>query len=243
MPEVSELSIRRSGNVVATLCLDRPRTRNALSIRALEELLDGLQRLGNDRAVRVVVLSATGDIFSSGADLTELADPRNFAPLADLVSRVVAEISTMPQPVVCQVNGDAYGAGLAVLSAADITIADRRARFAVPEVRHGMVPTVAAACCVRRIGVSAALDLFLTGRRFGADEAHQLGLITAAVDGADLSQAVDQRVEDLLRADAEALTRTKQLVRQLSGPTLAEALSSAMAVGAPGRGAQERGQR
>jgi methylglutaconyl-CoA hydratase len=193
----------------------------------LDSLLAQLQVVGADDGVRVVVLTAAGEIFCSGANLKELADPTKVARLSELVGQVVVSLVEMPKPVLCRVTGDAYGAGLAILSSSDIAIADDRARFSIAEVRFGMVPTVAAACSSRLISLGASLDLMLTGRRFGAGEAQRLGFITETVESPELDAAVGSRVDDLLLGDQRAIGLTKRMVRDLYGPTLAQSIEAA----------------
>lgn len=210
--------IRRQGQEVTTLTIDAPATRNALGTEALGELVAALSDIAADPKVRVVLIGATGPVFSSGADRSELGDPATVARIVDRLGAVLTRIAELPQPVVCRVNGDAYGAGLAILAAADLAVTVRRARFALPEVRFGLVPTLAVEACVPRIGLTAALDLALTGRTIDGGEAAILGLVCAAVDDeAALDAAVAARVEVLLAAEPEALGATKTLVRRLAG--------------------------
>jgi len=202
--------------VVAELTLDDPPTRNALGVEALTALRDELSAIGDDPTVRVVVLRATGMVFSSGANRADLADADAVAASTQLLGELVERIATLRQPVLCRVNGDAYGAGLALIAATDLSVAVRRARFALPEPRFGFVATVAAATCARRVGLSVGLDLFLTGRRVGADEAAAAGLVTLVVDDeAALDDVVSTRINELMRGAPDALAATKQIVREL----------------------------
>jgi enoyl-CoA hydratase/carnithine racemase len=213
--------IRREGREVTTLTIDVTASRNALGSAALGELAAGLTEAGADPAVRIVVITATGRVFSSGADRSELHEAAAMARIVDRLATVLTLIAELPQPVVCRVNGDAYGAGLAILAAADLALTVRRARFALPEVRFGLVPTLAAAVCVPRIGLTAALDLMLTGRTIGGAEAAALGLVAAAADDdVALDEMMSARLQELLAADPEALCHTKALIRQLTGQGL-----------------------
>jgi methylglutaconyl-CoA hydratase len=130
----------------------------------------------------------------------------------------------MDQPIVCRVQGDAYGGGVALIAAADLSIAAGDAHLSFPEPRFGLVATIALGTCVRRLGLTASLDLMLTGRRFDAGEAARLGLIAAAVDGSDLDGAVAGRVDALLEGGPSAVASTKRIARTLAhgwpGPDL-----------------------
>lgn len=197
---------------VLTLTLDCPETRNAVGVDELERI-DA--ELSADEA-RVVVLTGAGLVFCSGADRRVIGDDRAVADLTAALEAVIARIEDLPVPVVCRVNGPAVGAGMALVGAADLVITADTAVFAFPEVRFGMVATVAARVCAPRLGSLAALDLLLTGRSFGAHEAHRVGLVSAVTPLAGLDPAVEDRVADLLLGDPAALAETKASTRRLT---------------------------
>jgi methylglutaconyl-CoA hydratase len=230
---VSDATVHRSDDDrgVVTLRIDAPTTRNALSTLLLGQLDDELGRISEDPSVRVVVISGTGTAFSSGADRSELGDPDSIDRVTELTTAVIERIDQLPLPVICRVNGDAYGAGLALLAVADLSISVRKARFGLPEPHFGLVATLAAAACVPRIGESASLDLLLTGRSFDAVEAQRIGLVAAVVAAADLEDTVDQRIGAVLLGAPVALGVTKQLVRRLGGPSLHDRLKLAQVLG------------
>lgn len=198
---------------VVTYTFDDAGTRNALSLAVLAELDEALASLEGDAGVRVVVLTGAGVAFSSGADRSEIADPANVERATVLVTSVLARIERLPVPVVCRVNGFAFGAGLALVATADLSIAAAGAQFGLPEVRFGMVPGPAATACLRRVGETGTLDLVLTGRRFDAAEAARLHLIARVVPAEELDAAVEAAVAELLLGDPAALAGAKVLVR------------------------------
>jgi riboflavin kinase/FMN adenylyltransferase len=206
--------------------VDEPCTRNALSTRVLEDIDRLLNTLSGDASVRVVVFTGTGSIFSSGADRSELANPRVIARVTDLLNSIVTRIEQFPVPVVCRVNGAAFGAGLVFVAAADISIASADSVFALPEVRFGLVPGPAATACLGRIGQAAALDVLLTGRRFSAAEAERMQLLTAVVARDDLDAAVERYLAELLLGRPGALTATRRLVRSLSPSSLQDRMGA-----------------
>jgi methylglutaconyl-CoA hydratase len=206
---------KRSGHEVTTLCLSIPESRNALTCDAVKECSDALRAIAVDSSIRVVVLTGDGPAFSSGADRSELRDIKSVEHLTELLNRAIREIEDLPQPVICRVNGDAYGGGLALLSACDITVASEHAWFALPETRFGMVATAAITSCAGRIGQTAALDLFLSGRKFSADEAWRIGLITQVAVERELDDAVQKYIEQILLGQAQATERTKKMIRDL----------------------------
>jgi methylglutaconyl-CoA hydratase len=230
-PEHNDGLVISADHEVSTITIDVPATRNALSVAILESLLKALRDAQADPGIRVVVLTATGEVFSSGANLKELGDPSKASRLSALVAELVGDLATITKPVVCRVNGDAYGAGLAILSTCDVIVATNQSWFSISEVRFSMVPTIAAASCIGRIGMSAALDLMLTGRKFDAEEAAAIGLITEATGASDLDSVVGGRVDDLLSGDAVAIGLTKRMIRDLSGPPLSELIETALTYG------------
>ena len=227
MTRTSTLARTRDERGVVTITVDDAPTRNALSTAVLAEFDQCLAELAGDSSARVLVLTGAGTVFSSGADRAELGDPAAVARSTDLLSSVLARIEDSTVPVVARVNGAAFGAGLAVAAAADISVAVSDAVFGLPEVRFGFVAGPAAATCVARMGRTAALDLLLTGRRFDPAEALRVGLVTSVADRADLDAAVQAVVADLLAGDYAALAATRRLVRQLTPPALADRLTMA----------------
>jgi enoyl-CoA hydratase/carnithine racemase len=221
------MGLTRDDRGVVTCTVDDAPTRNALGTAALRDLDQALAGLAADPSVRVVVLTGAGTVFSSGADRSELGDPALIESSTRLLGQILTRIEDSPAPVVARVNGAAIGAGLAIAAAADIAVAAEEAFFVLPEVRFGLVAGPAAAACLTRTGQTAGLDLLLTGRRFSAAEAARLHLVTAVVPRAGLDAAVDAVITDLLQGDPMALRATRQLVRRLTGPPMAERLQIA----------------
>lgn len=198
---------------VLTYTFDNPATRNALSLAVLAELDEALASLEGEPGARALVLTGAGGAFSSGADRSELADPANVDRASERVSGILRRIHLLPVPVICRVNGPAFGAGLALVAAADISIAGAAAQFGLPEARLGLVPGPAASACLRRVGETGTLDLVLSGRRFDAAEAARLHLITRVVPDDELDAAVEAVLADVLLGDARALAASKRLLR------------------------------
>jgi methylglutaconyl-CoA hydratase len=203
---------------VATLTLDSPANRNALSSGLLARLLEALTEAGADEGVRVIVLSHTGSVFSSGADLRETAAALRGedVPVARL-GDVLAAVWECPKPVVARVGGPARAGGLGLIAAADIAICDEAATFAFSEVRLGVIPAVISATVLPRLDARAAAELYLTGEPFDGRRAVQIGLVSAAVPAADLDAAVRSHVSALLRGAPGALAGAKELLRRGAG--------------------------
>ncbi|QRP42841.1 bifunctional riboflavin kinase/FAD synthetase [Amycolatopsis sp. FDAARGOS 1241] len=212
---------------MVTYTIDDAPTRNALSLALLADIDRVLATLADDPSVRLIVFTGARTVFSSGADRAELGDPATVERTTALLGSILTRIHESRVPIVARVNGAAFGAGLAIAAAADISIATTDAVFGLPEVRFGLVAGPAAAACLGRIGKAAGLDLLLTGRRFGAAEAARMHLVTGVVDRAALDAAVEGKVADVLLGDADAIAATRRLVHELSGPPLPELLAIA----------------
>ena len=207
---------------VLTLTLDRPEKRNALSGAAVEALHEGMERADLDADVRVVVVCGAGKDFCAGADLEELLASADLSPAENEASArrlgdVFTRIRRLPKPVVARVHGRALAGGAGLATACDIVIAASSAQLGYPEVHRGFVPAMVATLLRRLAGEKAALDLLLTGRLVGAEEARALGLVSRVVPDGELDQAVGGVTGELARGPMSALALTKQLFMELDG--------------------------
>jgi methylglutaconyl-CoA hydratase len=220
MPE--EVVHYEAGSGVATLTLDSPPNRNALSAPLLAQLEDGLDRALADGAVRVVVLAHTGSVFCSGMDLKAAAvsDPARQPVRA--VPRLLQRIWESPTPVVAKVAGRARAGGLGLIAACDIAVGAESGDFAFSEVRIGVVPAVISVPVLPRLLPRAAHELFLTGETFGAARAAEVGLLTRAVPDSTVDGEVARYCGMLAAGGPRALAATKQLLRRTSAGSMAD---------------------
>jgi methylglutaconyl-CoA hydratase len=206
---------------VATITLDSPHNRNALSHALITALLAALETAVADPDTRVIVLSHTGPAFCAGADLKETVAAFDSGQVpAGRLGEVLAAIWESPKPVVARVGGAARAGGLGLVAAADIALCADDVTFAFTEVRIGVIPAVISATVLPRLAPRAAGHLLLTGEPFDARRAVEVGLVTEAVPAAELDQRVDACVRALLRAAPAALAGTKELLRDPAGPAL-----------------------
>jgi methylglutaconyl-CoA hydratase len=214
------LSVARG---VATVTLDSPHNRNALSGRLQQELVDALTAANADDAVRVIVLDHTGPVFCSGADLKETAAAvaSGEMPISRL-GDVLELIWEGPKPVVAKVGGPARAGGLGLLAACDLSICTTRATFAFTEVRLGVIPAVISSTVLPRLTPRAAAELYLTGSVFDGARAAEIGLVTAAVPPEDLDATVEGFVDALVRGAPNALAGTKRLLHRQKADTFRE---------------------
>ncbi|BCJ63799.1 enoyl-CoA hydratase-related protein [Polymorphospora rubra] len=222
MPTADDALVRvttRAG--VTMLTLDSPPNRNALSTPLMTELLRALDAAVADDTVRVVVLSHTGPVFCSGADLKETAAAYDSGTVpAGMLGDVLAALWECPKPVVARVGGAARAGGLGLVAAADIAVCAETATFAFTEVRIGVVPAVISATVLRRLAPRAAAELYLTGGTFDGRRAAEVGLVTRAVPADTLDEVVGDYCAALVRGGPRALAGTKELLRSRETTTV-----------------------
>ncbi|WP_199037154.1 enoyl-CoA hydratase-related protein [Glycomyces salinus] len=164
---------------VATVALDDPKRRNALSTRLIGELRKSLARAVADPAVRVIVLDHAGPVFCAGADLRESAAATRTEDLpAAHLAELLADMCEAPKPIVAHVRGPARGGGMGLIAAADHTVCGPGARMAFSEVKLGVVPAVIAPVVARKLSPGLLRELFLTGRDFDGEQAAAWGLVS-----------------------------------------------------------------
>ncbi|GGP81688.1 MULTISPECIES: enoyl-CoA hydratase family protein [Streptomyces] len=188
---------------IATLTLDSPANRNALSAALVGELREALAGCAADDTVRAVVLTHTGSTFCAGADLTAPPDPEAFVGL-------MREIVALPKPVVARVTGHVRAGGLGLLAACDIAVAGEGSSFALTESRLGLAPAVISLTLLPRLDRTAANRYYLTGERFDAAEAARIGLVTVAAE--DVEEGLAPVLDGLRRASPQGLAASKELV-------------------------------
>jgi methylglutaconyl-CoA hydratase len=205
--ELVHYEVRRG---IATITLDSPHNRNALSSQLRRELREHLTAAAKDDGVRVVVLTHTGSVFCSGMDLKEAAGASAGDQGVNEFPAILEQLWTSPKPVVAALKGPARAGG--IVAACDIAIAANEATFAFSEVRIGVVPAVISVTVLPRLLPRQAHELFLTGETFDARRAKEIGLLNAATDDVD---AEVRRYTDMLALGApNALAATKEMLRQ-----------------------------
>jgi methylglutaconyl-CoA hydratase len=198
---------------VATITLDSPANRNALSTQLRGELIGHLRAAIADDAARVIVLTHTGRVFCAGMDLKETRGASSQAQGIRDVPEILELIWASPKPVVARLAGAARAGGVGIVAACDIAVAAAEATFAFSEVRIGVVPAVISVTVLPRLLPRAAHELFLTGETFDATRAVAVGLLNSAVPASDLDTEV-ARYTGMLRLGAPgALAATKEMLR------------------------------
>lgn len=220
------ISIERDARGVATLWLDRAEKHNAMSAQMIAELHEAARSLGADEGVRAVVLAAKGRTFCAGGDLGWMreqfdADPQTRSHEAAKLAHMLQALNTLPKPLIGRVHGNAFGGGIGLMSVCDVAVGAEDAQFALTETRLGLIPATIGPYVAARMGEAYARRVFMSGRRFGADEAVALGLLARVVPEGDLDAAVEDEVEPYLSCAPGAVARAKALLRGF-GPRIDE---------------------
>ena len=189
---MSEILLRHDSDDIATLTLNRPAARNALSMGLMEALDGELAAIADDRSVKVVIIAANGPTFCAGHDLREIrATPTRTAyeQVFALCSRLMQRIVRLPKPVIAQVHGVATAAGCQLVASADLAVAADTARFATPGVDIGLFCSTPMVALSRAVGRKAAMEMLLTGDMMPAARARELGLVNRLVPEGELRDA------------------------------------------------------
>ena len=201
------------------MTLDRPDHHNAIDTTVIVQLRDACEALADDSEVRAVVLTATGDVFSPGWDWEALAshgdDSLEAARDAGMLDDPFGCLAEMSKPLVCAINGDAIGGGLALALACDVRVAAEGAKLSLPETGMGLIPMAGATQRLARlVGRGKALEVVLTGEAIGADEALRIGLVSAVtrrekvVDEAErIAKRIAERGPLAIQYAKEAISR------------------------------------
>lgn len=207
---------------VLWLTLNRPDVRNAFDEEVIAGLTAAAASAAGQSDLRAVVLAGSGSVFCAGADLAWMSKAiayskrENLSDAEDL-ARMLERLDTLPMPVIGRVQGAALGGGVGLAAVCDIVIAADDAVFALSEVKLGILPAVIAPYVIRKIGVSAARELFLTGIRFSAERARAIGLVHEVVPASGLDEAVARRIRDVASSGPRAIAVAKALIREIAG--------------------------
>ncbi len=213
---------------VATVALNRPDARNSLNAGLIEEITRSMEGMVQDAGVRAVILTGEGDFFCAGADIGYMRDTANFSYEDNLedarrLAAMFGAVDECPKPVLARIKGAAIDGGVGLAAAADVVVVEEGTVFAFSEVRLGISPATIAPFVMRKIGHSQTRALFLTGERFDAAQAQEIGLVHKVAERGDLDETVRKKVEGLLAGGPEALATTKALLRELGDAAPGEA--------------------
>lgn len=225
------ITVRRE-RAVERVEINRPAVRNAFNDEAVRELTWWADSVARDSSVRVAVLSGAGPVFCAGADaawMARMADytfQENVEDAGEL-GRLFLALDRLPVPLVGRVHGAALGGGAGLCAVCDMVVAADDTTFGFTEVKLGIVPAVISPFVLSKIGRSAARELFLTGARFGAARAREIGLVHRVVPAVDLDAAVDDYLRELMTSAPGAVAAAKALIPEVArrGPGEATTLT------------------
>ncbi|MFZ0285032.1 MAG: enoyl-CoA hydratase-related protein [Terriglobales bacterium] len=201
---------------VATVTLNRPDKRNAISYELIEDLLAALDEVSNSCA-QVLILTGAGKAFCSGMDLDNLkalsgCSPEQSLKDSETMARLFRSLYDFPKPTIAAVNGAAIAGGCGLATLCDFTLAVPEAKFGYTEVRIGFVPAIVSTFLLRQIGEKHARDLLLTGRIIDATEGHRIGLINEVVAADELMPRARKLAAQLMENSPASLTSAKRLL-------------------------------
>lgn len=226
-PSFETIVAAREGKLFR-ITMNRPQIHNAFNATMIGELTKAFRQAGSDDGVRVVVLAGAGESFCAGADLNWMREIIRYSYEQNLkeslqIAELMKIIYELPKPTIARVNGAVIGGGNGLVSACDIVVAAEKARFGLSEVKIGLIPAAIGPYVIRRIGESAAHELFLTGERIDARRAREIGLVNKVVPDAELDDKVGDIIRQLLSSGPEAIAKCKELLRRVPGLSLEEA--------------------
>lgn len=210
----------RDDRGVVTVTMDRPEVRNAFDADLIARLRTTFEGLHDEPELRAVVLTGADGIFSAGADLNWMKGmvghsfEENVTDSRDFESMLRA-VHACPRPVIARIEGHALGGGTGLVACCDIAVATRDALFAFSEVRLGIIPAVISPYVIRKVAPTHARHLFLTGERFDARRAREIGLVHDVVADDELDEVVSEVVDGLLRGGPRAQGEIKALLAEL----------------------------
>lgn len=220
MTEKIKLEMKTSA---AVLTLNRPELRNAMDAETIQELRKHFESLSKENDLRVLILRGAGDFFCAGGDLNWMKSSREKSKKeneedARELGRMIRALDECPFPVITLVQGGAFGGGVGLVAASDIVIAEESAIFSLSEVKLGLIPATIGPLVMRKIGLSEARRLYLTGLRFDAHEAKKIHLIHEVVKNhEELSIKLNSYLKELGTSGPQASREAKKLIRELQG--------------------------
>jgi methylglutaconyl-CoA hydratase len=232
-------------NRIGTITLARPEKRNALNDKVVTELIEAFIKAENDKAVKVILLKAQGEVFSAGADLEylqqlqknsfdeNLADSKHLAELFN-------KIYTLKKVVIAQVEGAAIAGGCGLATVCDFTFATPESQFGYTEVKIGFIPAIVMVFLLRKIGVTRSKELLLTGKLVDATYAKSISLINDVYEKNVIEANVLKFATELCSsASASSLESTKKMIAQVQHLSLDEALDYAAKLNAEARSTED----
>jgi methylglutaconyl-CoA hydratase len=220
-------------DAVATITLNRPDKRNAITTTMMAELQTALDAIEKNHSVRVVILTGAGTCFCAGMDLEMLAAIAQQSPTENQedsrrIAKMLRRLWSYPRPLIAAVNGVAYAGGCGIATLCDFTLATLEAKFGYTEVKIGFLPAIVSVFLTRQIGEKRSRDLLLTGRIIQAQEAKEFGMVTEVVPADRLLDRANELAAELIAASPSSLARAKHLLVSAAAPGIDHDLERAI---------------
>jgi methylglutaconyl-CoA hydratase len=215
---------------VACVTLNRPEVHNAFNPAMIEALHSIIRDVGKDDSIRAVTLTGAGKSFSAGADLNWMRESASYDREKNIsdagkLSALLEDLAILPKPTMALVRGAAIAGGAGLVSCCDIVLADQSAKFGISEVRIGLIPATISPYVIGKIGAPQARRYFLTGERFGAEEARKIGLIHEVVsDERALNTRAEQIISEILKGAPKSIAEAKQLIATVAAANVSSEL-------------------
>jgi methylglutaconyl-CoA hydratase len=230
--EYQAIQLARDGGI-ATITLNRPEKRNAISLQLIAELLTALDEIEQAAEAQVAILTGTGRAFCAGLDLEELKGLLGKTHQQNLedsnrMAQLFRRLYDFPKPTIAAVNGAAVAGGTGLATMCDFTLATSDAKFGYTEVRIGFVPAIVSSMLVWQVGHKIARDLLMTGRMFTSSEAHRFGLVNEVVEPERLMDRARQLAGELMQNSPSSVRATKKLINGFLRPHLDTQIAQAV---------------
>jgi methylglutaconyl-CoA hydratase len=225
----TKLKLETSEGAIARIWLDQPDARNAFDDVVIAELTQAFAEAGAAPQVKAIVLGANGPAFCAGANLNwmrRMADYTRDENIADAgkLAAMLRTIAECPKPTIARVQGDVYAGGMGLVAVCDMAVSVDTASYCLSEVKIGLVPATISPYVLRAMGTRASQRYFLTAERFTAAEAHRIGFVHEVVAADALDAKVDELLKALTSASPAAVRACKQLIADVDGREIDDAL-------------------
>ena len=219
IPPLSTVAVSIEG-FAATVTLNRPEVKNAMSFQMVRDLQTAFDALRENDTVRAIVLTGASGTFCAGGDVNELraalqnqdGDGENETEHAANFDQLLRSVNQAPQVIITRIEGAAMGGGFGLVCVSDIAIASTTAKFGLPEVRLGLIPSFIAPFVIQRLGLTRARELMLTGRRFDGEQAQLYGLVHEVATVETLDGRLQAVLDDIRQCSPKALAACKSLI-------------------------------
>ena len=219
--DYTTLELAVNEDKVATVTLNRPDLHNAFNEVLIAELTKCFLELGREENVRIIILTGSGKSFCAGADINWMKSMIGFSYEENIqdsqnLADMFKVINECPKPVIGRINGAAFGGGVGLAAVCDIAVAVENAKFSFSEVKLGIIPAVVSPYVLAKIGPGHARKLFITGERFDANNAAEIGLVHRVVQPDNLDESVNDIIKNLLANGPGAMKEVKSLIANWS---------------------------